>query len=86
MMFRIVLCLVPGLFYVKYLETKNVPRFHVLFARTRTEEPAGGLTSLRREPVGPGTRRTRGTEVVFSNLQCSISSEKVEQRWNGSLR
>lgn len=30
MMFRVVLCLVLGLFCVKYLETKNVPRFHVL--------------------------------------------------------
>jgi hypothetical protein len=31
MMFRVVLCLVPGLFYVKYMETNEVPWFHVPF-------------------------------------------------------
>jgi hypothetical protein len=38
-MFRAVLCLVPGLFYVKYLEIKNVPRFHVLSRHTRVRDP-----------------------------------------------
>jgi hypothetical protein len=33
--FRVVLRLVPGLFYVKCLETKNVPRVPRFFARTR---------------------------------------------------
>lgn len=32
-MFRAVLCLVPGLFYVKCLEKNNVPRVPRLFAR-----------------------------------------------------
>lgn len=35
MKFRVVLRLVPGLFYVKCLERKNVPRVLRLFARTR---------------------------------------------------
>ncbi len=37
--FRVVLRLVPGLFYVKYLERKNVLRVPRLFARTRIHAP-----------------------------------------------
>jgi hypothetical protein len=33
--FCVVLRSVPGLFYVRYLERKNVPRFHVSLARPR---------------------------------------------------
>ena len=36
-MFRVVPGLVPGLFYVKSLERKNVPQFHVFFARTHID-------------------------------------------------
>jgi hypothetical protein len=35
--FRVVLRLVPGLFYVKCLQRKNVLRVPRLFARTRTQ-------------------------------------------------
>lgn len=73
MMFRVVLCLVPRLFYVKRLETKDVPRFHVFLARTRTQKPAGGFTSLMREPGRHGTRRTRGTGSVFNSVSRSTS-------------
>ena len=38
--FRVVLRLVPGLFYVKCLEIKNVPRVPRLFARTHICERA----------------------------------------------
>jgi hypothetical protein len=38
--FHVVLHLVPGLFYVKYLETNNVPRFHAFFPRVRIKVDA----------------------------------------------
>ena len=45
--FRVVLRLVPGLFYVKCLEIKNVPHVLRLFARTHIRERAR-IVSLTR--------------------------------------
>lgn len=38
MKFRVVLCLVLGLFYVKCMQSKNVPRFHVGVACAHIED------------------------------------------------
>jgi hypothetical protein len=45
-MFCVVLCLVPGLFYVKYLERRNVLRLFVFFAHAY-RGPAGRSLPLR---------------------------------------
>jgi hypothetical protein len=79
--FRVVLRLVPGLFYVKCLEIKNVPRVLRLFARTHVRVQAPSIFSICAY-IEPGTRRTRGTKNVFNRLECSMSSEDVEQAWN----
>ena len=46
--FRVVLRLVPGLFYVKYLEEKNVPRVLRLFARTYTHVHCRSISTYTR--------------------------------------
>jgi hypothetical protein len=66
-MFRVVLCLVPGLFYVKYLERKNVPRFQVS-SRAHIRGLVPGQPCLMTRTGGRGTRRTRGTASVFNGL------------------
>jgi hypothetical protein len=81
MKFRVVLHLVPGLFYVKCLEIKNVPCVLRLFARTHIGVQAPSIFSICAY-IEPGTRRTRGTTNCFNRLECSMSSEDVEQTWN----
>ena len=59
--FRVVLRLVPGLFYVKCLERKNVPRVLRLFARTRIR--------------GRNTRHFSYTRVLTWNTQNTWNKE-----------
>jgi hypothetical protein len=79
-LFRVVLRLVPGLFYVKSLEERMFHVFHVFRAHAYTG--AHSPTLLLYARINHGTRRTRGTKNVFNRLECSLSSPNVEQTWN----
>jgi hypothetical protein len=74
--FYAVLRLVPSLFRVKYLETNNVPRFHVSFACAYKERPGSPISCAKREDM-EHVEHVEQT-IFFSTLRRSMSSNT----WN----
>jgi hypothetical protein len=78
--FRVVLRLVPVCFLRQVFGKKECSVFHGLSCARIYARTTPGISPTR--AYRHGTRRTRGTKIVFNSLECSMSSQDEEQTWN----